>query len=173
MNHIVKNSLLVGLGSVGGFIIGAITVTKVVLGSEYIVNAVGSKLAKDIVNYLYGDQRNYNKKVHYGTYYQKDYKSSSRYSDVCKEKEFVWTEESRPRFIDKKDAVDTLRAFLELSAEYQRVSVGDLYELSGISNDFTDSKFGWSEDVLKSATNPIVRIQNAWVIDLPTPVKLE
>lgn len=63
---------------------------------------------------------------------------------------------------DAEMVVDTLREIIE---RYQVASVGDLYELLGLSSSYTDNKWGWTN--LSEIT--IRQIREGYLIELPNP----
>ena len=56
----------------------------------------------------------------------------------------------------------------ELIEEYGTVSVGDLYDLVGVTGNFTDCKYGWTD--LRSAS--VVRTRDGYMLKLPRAIAL-
>ena len=56
----------------------------------------------------------------------------------------------------------------ELIDRYEVVSVADLYELVGITGNYTDNKYGWTN--IRNAE--VVRVRDGYVLKLPkaTPI---
>lgn len=91
--------------------------------------------------------------------------------------------ESRPRprantsldyedivFDSRGDAESVLSRMDELMEAYDVVSVGDLYELAGISTDnYTVNRYGWTN--IRNAD--VVRIRDGYVIKMPKPMPLD
>lgn len=67
--------------------------------------------------------------------------------------------ETRP----EADAV--LEGMFAILEEYDVVAVSDLYEMVGISSQFTDRKWGWTD--LRGTD--IRRVREGWLLDLPRP----
>lgn len=67
------------------------------------------------------------------------------------------------------EAEDVLSRMDELIETYGQVSVGDLYDLVGISGNYTDNKYGWTN--IRNAEP--VRVRDGYMLRLPkvTPLK--
>jgi hypothetical protein len=71
-------------------------------------------------------------------------------------------------FDNRADAEATLASLLNLIAEYEWATVGDLYSIIGWSFDYTHERYGWN-----SIGNPNIRwTQSGYLIELPEPVEL-
>ena len=69
---------------------------------------------------------------------------------------------------NRGEAEDVLARMDELIDTYGSVSVGDFYELVGISGNFTDYKYGWSD--IHNAS--VMRVSDGYMIKLPRAVPL-
>lgn len=67
------------------------------------------------------------------------------------------------------EARDVLARMDELIDTYGMVSVADLYDLVGISGNYTDNKYGWTS--IKSAR--IVRVRDGYRIEMPRAMVIE
>ena len=67
------------------------------------------------------------------------------------------------------EARDVLARMDELIDTYGMVSVADLYDLVGISGNYTDNKYGWTN--IKSAR--IVRVRDGYRIEMPRAMVIE
>lgn len=67
------------------------------------------------------------------------------------------------------EARDVLARMDELISTYGMASVADLYDLVGISGNYTDNKYGWTN--IKSAR--IVRVRDGYRIDMPRAMVIE
>ncbi|MDR0918115.1 MAG: hypothetical protein LBM93_02535 [Oscillospiraceae bacterium] len=115
---------------------------------------------------LYGENTSKNKttasKVSYNKYYTEDkrddsknkVKTSYNYDDII--------------FDNRGEAEEVLSRMDELVDTYGIVSVADLYDMVGISGNYTDNKYGWTD--IHSAT--VVRVKEGYMIRLPrvTPI---
>lgn len=63
----------------------------------------------------------------------------------------------------RSEAEDVLNAMDEMLDTYGVVSVADLYDLVGVSCNYTDNKYGW----MSLRTAEVVRVRDGWVIKLP------
>jgi hypothetical protein len=68
--------------------------------------------------------------------------------------------------IEAEEVIDRL---FDLVARYEQATVSDLYELVGVSGNFTDEKWGWTD--VRGAG--VTRIRNGYLLDLPRPVQLD
>ena len=101
-------------------------------------------------------------RVSYGSLYktqnerrpQEGLRTSYNYADV--------TLESRA---DAEDVLDRLR---EAINEYGSASVADLYDLIGITGEFTDNKYGW----VNLANADIQRVRDGYLLKLPKALPL-
>lgn len=67
------------------------------------------------------------------------------------------------------EAEDVLTRMDELIETYEMASVADLYDLVGMTGNYTDNKYGWSN--LRNAE--VVRVRDGYLLKLPkvTPIK--
>lgn len=101
-------------------------------------------------------------RVSYGSLYkaqserkpQEGLRTSYSYADV--------TLESRA---DAEDVLDRLK---EAINEYGSVSVADLYDLIGVTGEFTDNKYGW----VNLANADIQRVRDGYLLKLPKALPL-
>lgn len=66
------------------------------------------------------------------------------------------------------DAEGVIDALFELISRYDQATVADLYELVGISGNFTDEKWGWTD--IRGAVP--TRVRNGYLLELPRPEPL-
>ena len=69
----------------------------------------------------------------------------------------------------RNEADEVLDNLYSLINTYDEATVADLYELVGISGQYTDSKWGWTE--LRGAG--VTRVRNGYLLDLPRPEPLK
>lgn len=67
------------------------------------------------------------------------------------------------------EAEEVVDRLFELVERYDQASVADLYELVGLTGEFTDEKWGWKD--LRGAG--VTRINNGYLLDLPRPEPLD
>jgi len=63
------------------------------------------------------------------------------------------------------EAETVIDKMFDLLTRYDSVSVSDLYDLVGMTGDYTDEKWGWTD--LRGAG--VTRIRNGYLLDLPRP----
>lgn len=69
--------------------------------------------------------------------------------------------------VEAEEVVDRL---FDLVSKYESATVGDLYELVGVSGNYTDNKWGW--DDLRGAG--VTRLSSGgYLLDLPRPIPLD
>lgn len=100
----------------------------------------------------------------------------NRANTVRNERERKYSNKSRSRhnFDDivletRGEAEEVLSHLVDLTEDYGMASVGDLYDLVGITSNFTDDKYGW--DNLSTAT--VERIRDGYLIHLPRTIVLD
>ena len=71
--------------------------------------------------------------------------------------------------LDKRDeAEDVLSRMDELISTYGMASVADLYELVGVTGNYTDNKYGWTD--IRSAS--AIRVRDGYLLKLPKALPL-
>lgn len=70
---------------------------------------------------------------------------------------------------DRREAEDILVRLYEMVQEYGSARVSDLYEMVGITGEFTDDKFGWTT----TGFGDVKRVSNGYLLVLPRPVFIE
>lgn len=71
-------------------------------------------------------------------------------------------------FDDRGDAEEVLCRMEELIDRFQVVSVADLYDMAGLTGNYTDNKYGWTD--LRDAR--VERVHDGYVIRLPRAATL-
>jgi hypothetical protein len=141
---------------------------------DVLVPAVKKAISDIITNgidmLLYGETGHTKKssvasKVSYRSYYDKandrrDYHNPSRtrsgysYDDITLD--------------NRGEAEDVLSRMDELVSTYGLVSVADLYDLVGITGNYTDNNYGWTD--IRSAS--VIRIRDGYMLKLPKALPL-
>jgi len=67
------------------------------------------------------------------------------------------------------EAEEVISRLFDIIARYEQATVSDLYELVGVSGNFTDEKYGWTD--VRGAG--VVRTRNGYLLDLPKPEQLD
>lgn len=93
--------------------------------------------------------------------------------DVASEKTFIYAIDKfdiiEPIFATRRDAEEILNYMGDLIDEYRFVTVADLYDLIGVSGNYTDNKYGWTD----ISNAEIVRVRDGYMIKLPKIRKLD
>jgi hypothetical protein len=95
------------------------------------------------------------------------------------EKEGNWRDYNAPRarigysyddvVLDNRgEAEDVLSRMDEIVSTYGLVSVADLYDLVGVTGNYTDNKYGWTD--IRNAS--VIRVKDGYLIKLPKPLPL-
>lgn len=146
---------------------------------EYILEEVllpaAKKAISDIVTngidmLLYGEVKPKGKdkgsKVSYSGYYKRETRDRDRESSRKRTRNGYDYEDVS--FESRGDAESVLDSMFELLDRYDVVSVGDYYDLSGISGNYVDNKFGWTS--LRNAE--VRRTRDGYIIELPRVVEI-
>ncbi len=67
------------------------------------------------------------------------------------------------------EAEEVLSNLVDLTVDYNQATVADLYELVGITGNFTDNKYGWTD--LRSAS--VSRVRDGYLLNLPKCILLD
>lgn len=155
------------------FISEDVSNVKTYILMEVLVPAIKKAVSDVVTNgldmILYGETGRTKKnspssKVSYRSYYDKgndrrDYGSSKTrtgydYDDIILD--------------NRGEAEDVLSRMDDLIATYGLVSVADLYDLVGITCNYTDNKYGWTD--IRSAQ--VIRVRDGYMIKLPKALPL-
>jgi hypothetical protein len=68
--------------------------------------------------------------------------------------------------VEAEEVIDRL---FDLVSRYESASVADLYELVGVTGNYTDNKWGWTD--IRGAG--VTRVRNGYLLDLPRPESLD
>jgi hypothetical protein len=68
--------------------------------------------------------------------------------------------------VEAQEVIDSL---FDLISNYEAATVSDLYELVGVSGNYTDEKWGWTD--IRGAG--VTRVRNGYLLDLPRPEQLK
>lgn len=71
--------------------------------------------------------------------------------------------------VSRGEAEHVIDMLVDQIEEYDQVTVADLYDLVGITSQFTDHKYGWTN--LRDAS--VSRVREGYLLDLPRPVLLD
>lgn len=153
-------------GSVGDYILWDVVVPG-------IKDAIGDILHGSI-DRVFGDGRSIRRtryaatgsgaRIHYSGLY--DTKRSSRRD----ERELARHNNYKDIIFDSRnDAEDVLDAMTDILNAYGAVSIADLNELVGITGEFTDNKYGWTN----LSRSGVKRVQGSYALDLPRAIPLD
>jgi hypothetical protein len=68
--------------------------------------------------------------------------------------------------VEAEEVLDRMDAWID---KYDSVSVADFYEMCGVSSNYTDNKYGWTD--LRGAA--IQHVRGGYLIKLPPPEPLD
>lgn len=71
--------------------------------------------------------------------------------------------------VTRGEAEEVLSHLVDLITDYGEASVADLYDLVGLTEEFTDRKYGWTN--LRSAS--VSRAREGYLLNLPKPILLD
>lgn len=141
---------------------------------DVLVPAVKKAISDIVTNgidmLLYGESKHNTSgaasKVSYRSYYDKRNEHRERYSTMHTRTGYNYDD----IVLDSRgEAENVLSRMDELVATYGMVSVADMYDLVGITGNYTDNKYGWTD--IRSAS--VVRIRDGYVIKMPKALPLD
>ena len=114
-----------------------------------------------------GDRTRRDRGRSYVSYDKKSYNAPER-------RDISHKNRSRHNFDDivlstRGEAEEVLSHLVDLTIDYGEASVGDLYDLVGITGEFTDRKWGWL-DLSKASVS---RGRDGYLLDLPKPILID
>jgi hypothetical protein len=68
--------------------------------------------------------------------------------------------------VEAEEVIDRL---FDVVSRYETATVADLYEMVGVTGNYTDDKWGWTD--LRGAS--VQRVRNGYLLDLPRPEPLD
>lgn len=157
------------------FVPGDVENVKHYILTDVIVPAVKKAIVdvvSDGVNMLmYGESGSHKSnsvasKVSYRSFYDQKSNNRERYSSIQTRTGYSYDNivlESRG------EAEDVLARMDELLATYGMASVADMYDLCGVTPQYTDNNYGWTN--IRNAQ--IVHIRDGYVIKMPKPMPLD
>ena len=112
--------------------------------------------------------------VNYGAYSRDSSRQPVRNDPRDRQREISRTGRARHDFDEivletRGEAEDVLALLVDLTVDYGMASVADLYDAVGITSNFTDNNYGWTE--LRNAT--VSRVRGGYLINLPRPQPLQ
>ena len=164
----VKTKKKSGLGKLfGNFVSEDAQDIKSYLFRDIVVPTIKKTISDTVDMILYGGSsksRTSASRVSYRSYYDEPRTRSVRdvrptvgysYDDVIVE--------------SRGDGEEVLSRMNELIDTYQIVSVADLYDLVGLTGNYTDNKYGWTN----LSTAEVVRVREGYKLDLPRPMPIK
>ena len=122
---------------------------------------------------LYGEvgqnkKRTYASTVSYRDYYDNGSRSVSRFDDPPRARTRAGYSFDDVILETRGEAEEVLSSMDELIETYGSVSVADMYDLVGISCEYTDNKYGWKN----IRTAEPVRVRDGYMLKLPRALPL-
>lgn len=72
-------------------------------------------------------------------------------------------------FSTRAEATDALDQMIAIIAQYEVVTVADLFEMAEVTGEFTDANWGWAD--LRGAD--VQRVSEGYILNLPRPAPIE
>lgn len=72
-------------------------------------------------------------------------------------------------FDSRAEAEEILTYLVDMIDQYECVSVADLYDMAGLTSEYTDQKWGW----YSVASGSVIRDRDGYTLRLPKPVALD
>lgn len=146
-----------------------------VLG-EVLIPALKKAISDVVTNgidiILYGESRGRNNnrttadKVSYRSYYNDNSRDSRTNSSYSRNTNYSYDDIV---LSTRGEAEDVLSRMDELMESYGLVRVADLYDLVGITGQYTDNKYGWTN----IRNSEIVRVRDGYMIKLPRAISID
>lgn len=140
---------------------------------DIIIPSIKNAITKTVDVIIWGDDRNRNRpingsKIPYSKYYDQPYRRDGDrgYSRPETPRGFSYDEIVLE---DRGDAEQVLSQMDDLITEYQFATVADLYDLVGMSCDYTYNKYGWTN--LRNAE--VRRVRDGYLLVLPKALPLK
>lgn len=138
--------------------------------SDVIVPKTKEIISEGIDRILYGDdggmrRRSSSKRTPYRSYYEKSGESSRtrRYNPGYEFDDII--------FETRGDAEKVLSQMDDIVESYDKVSVADLYDLVGITGNYTDCKYGWTANIRNATATRLY--DGTFTIKFPRPTPLD
>lgn len=136
-------------------------------------NMISDTVSNGIEMLLFGQTRGSRTRRDRG----KSYVSYSNYykdRDRDRDRQVSQRNRARHNFDDiilesRGEAEEVLSHLVDLTEDYGMASVADLYDLVGVTSNFTDNKYGW--DNLSSGR--VVPVRGGYLLELPRPIVLD
>jgi uncharacterized protein Veg len=154
----------------GSFLSGDFIEIKDYVLKDVVIPAIKNAIEDTVTNGISmmlngGEPRRNNRKsassrVSYRSYYEREDRERDRDRSVTRTTGYSYDDvilETRG------EAEDVITRLDELIDVYGMASVADLYDLVGISGQYTDNKYGWTD--VRSATH--VRVRDGYLLKLP------
>ena len=135
-------------------------------------NMISDAVKSGIDRLLFGDsshRTNTNSNPASKISYSKYYTEQSNYRPEMPARRRETYDYNNIVFNSRGDAEAVLMSMDELISKYEVVRVADLYDLAGITGNYTDYKYGWTD--IRSAR--IERIRDGYIIRMPKALPLD
>lgn len=141
-------------------------------------DTIADAFSQGIERMLFGEARSTSRRGHRPT--GGGYTSYNRYSSKAP----PWQREDRPSMsrrgrathdfdeiilATRVEAEEVIDRLFDLVSKYDTATVNDLYDLVGITGNYTDDKWGWVD--IRGAG--VTRVRNGYLLDLPRPEPLD
>lgn len=164
----VKVKKKTGFGKViGNFIAEDARDIKSYLVSDVIVPTIKKTISDTVDTILFGGSRKNRSvagRVSYRSYYDEP-----RSRDIREPVTAVSYSYEDITIDSRGEAEEVLSRLNELIDTYQIASVADLYDLVGLTGNYTDNKYGWTN----LSTADVVRVRDGYKIKLPRPCPIK
>lgn len=105
-------------------------------------------------------------RVSYASYYKSDAGSNRRNDNAYRNTRHDYRDIVLSTRGEAEEVIDVLTGIVE---EYRQATVSDLYDAVGITGDFTDAKYGWT-----NLSNAKIRMtRDGYLLDLPRAIPLD
>lgn len=132
----------------------------------------------EVIDHIFDNDREYSRRgrrrhrtgsyVSYDRYSRRDHRDRDEPRSVSRRDRAThnFDEIILPTRVEAEEVIDSL---FELVSKFEIATVEDLYELVGITSEYTDKKWGWED--LRGAG--VTRVRSGYLLDLPRPEPID
>ena len=175
-NESLKDMVKNNMPSIKEYIVMDILIPSAKRAVSEIIGSSSDIFVDTIDTILFGEKRSRRRgsssRTSYYKYYEDRERGRDRYRDRERDRSRVRGYEFEDIVLEtRREAEEVLDRMEDLIDTYKIVSVADLYDLVGISGNYTDNKYGWTN--LRNARVESLRHGDGYILKLPKALPLD